>query len=162
MWPFGRLRIGSKNALAEPSPVAGATSSTATCNVGEESAPGERRNQPRHGVGAPTLVLLPGEPSGVRALIRDISKGGCLLETKARLQIGTRLSLAFLSRSGGHCHAAGCVVRVAADGHFGVQFSKVNMAFLGFVGSVSSASPAARVNLIGAMRGTTVQISAAP
>ena len=106
--------------------------------------------------------MLPGEPTGVRGFIRDISKGGCLLDTEANVQVGARLSLAFLTRPGGHCHAVGCVVRVAENRHFGVQFSKVNMAFLGFVGSVSSASPEERVELIAAMRGSTIEITAGP
>lgn len=108
------------------------------------------------------MVVLPGEQSGVRAFIRDISKGGCLLDMDARVQKGARLSLAFLSKTGGHCHAVGSVVRIADDRHFGVQFSKVNMAFLGFVGAVSSATPEGRVELIAAMKGSTIEINAGP
>ena len=122
----------------------------------------ERRRDARHGLGAPTVVVLPGQPAGVRALIRDISKGGCLLDTDAKVEVGTRLSLAFLSKLCGHCHAVGCVVRVADDRQLGVQFSQVNMAFLGFVGSVSSASPEGRAKLVAAMKGSTIEISSGP
>jgi len=108
------------------------------------------------------MVVLRGEQSGARAFIRDISKGGCLLDTEAKVAVGSRLSLAFLSKPGGHCHAVGCVVRVADNRQFGVHFSKVNMAFLGFVGSVSAASPEGRVELIAAIRGSTIEIDADP
>jgi hypothetical protein len=108
------------------------------------------------------MVMLPGEPAGVRAFIRDISKGGCLLDTEAKVEVGAKLSLAFLSKPCGLCHAVGCVVRLAGDQCFGVQFSKVNMAFLGFVGSVSAASPDGRAELIAAMRGSTVEINSRP
>jgi hypothetical protein len=148
MWLFGRLARGLKNA--------------STSDAGEAPAADERRKHPRQSFGAPTMVVLPGERSGVRAFIRDISKGGCLLDTEAKVQVGAKLSLAFLSKSGGHCHAVGCVVRVADNRHFGVQFSQVNMAFLGFVGSVASASPEGRVDLIAAMRGSTIEIDSAP
>jgi hypothetical protein len=149
MWPFDRLARSLKNGSAGDSPPAQAT-------------PSERRKHERLGVGAPTMVRLPGEVSGVRAFIRDISKGGCLLDTEVNVPVGARLSLAFLSKTGGHCHAVGCVVRVGDNHQCGVQFSKVNMAFLGFVGSVSSASPEARVELIAAMRGSTIAIDASP
>lgn len=105
------------------------------------------------------MVVLPGEP-GVRSFIRDVSKGGCLLETGAKLTLGATLSLAFLTKTGGHCHAVGRVVRMAELGQYGVQFSRVNMAFLGFVGSVSAASPEARLELIAAIKGSSVQIDA--
>jgi hypothetical protein len=153
MWPFGRLARSLKNASADD---------TSRADAGERRVPGERRKEARLGVGAPTMLMLPGEQAGVRAFIRDISKGGCLLDTEAKVRVGARLSLAFLCRPGGHCHAVGCVVRVADDRHFGVQFSKVNMAFLGFVGSVSAASPEARAELIAAMKGSTIEISADP
>ncbi|HXU84011.1 MAG TPA: PilZ domain-containing protein [Polyangia bacterium] len=148
MWLFGRLARSLKNG--------------STSDGGEAPPADERRKHARHPFGAPTMVVLPGEPSGVRAFIRDISKGGCLLDTEAKVQVGARLSLAFLSKSGGHCHAVGCVVRVADNRHFGVQFSQVNMAFLGFVGSVSSTSPEGRGDLIAAMRGSTIEIDSAP
>jgi hypothetical protein len=127
-------------------------------NQAAESA--ERRTHPRHGLGARTMVFARGEPSGVPALIRDISKGGCLLDTHAKVSVGTKLSLAFLCKPSGHCHAVGCVVRTDGESRFGVQFSKVNMAFLGFVGSVSSASPAGREELIAGMKGSTIEINA--
>ena len=146
MWPFDRI---ARNAAT-------------TSEAGEAPAPSERRQHARHGVGAPTMVVIPGQPSGVRAFIRDISKGGCLLDMQARVKVGTTLSLAFLSKPCGHCHAVGCVVRIDDDHHFGVQFSKVNMAFLGFVGSVSSASPEGRLELIAAMRGSTIEITSGP
>jgi hypothetical protein len=128
----------------------------------DRRAAGDRRKEPRHGLGAPTLVMVSGAPSGVPAFIHDISKGGCLLDTEAEVQVGTRLSLAFLTKAGAHCHAVGRVVRVAENRCFGVQFSQVNMAFLGFVGSVSSASPEGRLELVGAMKGSTIEISAGP
>jgi hypothetical protein len=162
MWPFGRLVSRLKNAAARDGHRADPGTVATTSDAGEGPAPGERRRHARLGVGAPTMVVLPGEQSGVRAFIRDISKGGCLLDIEATVQVGARLSLAFLSKSGGHCHAVGCVVRVAENRHFGVQFSKVNMAFLGFVGSVSSASPEGRNELIAAMKGSTIEINAAP
>jgi hypothetical protein len=122
----------------------------------------ERRKHERLGVGAPTMVVLPGQPSGVRAFIRDISKGGCLLDADADVPVGARVSLAFLSKACGHCRAMGCVVRTAGDHAYGVEFSQVNMAFLGFVGSVGSSSPQARSELVAAMKGSTVEITAAP
>jgi hypothetical protein len=155
---FGRLARSLRSGSGDSSPAEAGPMSDA----GEAPVPAERRQHARLGVGAPTMVVLPGEPSGVRALIRDISKGGCLLDTEAKVQMGARLSLAFLSRTGGHCHAVGCVVRVAENHQFGVQFSKVNMAFLGFVGSVSAASPEARNELIAAMRGSTIEINSGP
>jgi hypothetical protein len=141
---------------------AGADTAPATPDAAKASALGERRKDARHRVGAPTMVVRPGEPSGVRAFIRDISKGGCLLDTEAKVEVGTRLSLAFLSKACGHCHAFGCVVRIADTRSFGVQFSKVNMAFLGFVGSVSAASPEGRIDLIAAMKGSTIEIDSGP
>jgi len=158
MWLFDRLARRFNNAPARDEGGNGTTKP----QPGEAPAPGERRKHERLGVGAPTMVVLPGEQAGVRAFIRDISKGGCLLDTEANVQVGARLSLAFLSKPCGHCHAVGCVVRIEGNRRFGVQFSKVNMAFLGFVGSVSSASPEARESLIAAMRGSTIEINAGP
>jgi hypothetical protein len=158
MWLFGRLARSLKNASPGDNPRAAAGTRATTSETGAD----ERRKDARLAIGAPTMVVLPGEQSGVRAFIRDISKGGCLLDTEAQVQVGATLSLAFLSKSGGHCHAVGCVVRVAENRHFGVQFARVNMAFLGFVGSVSSASPEGRVALIAAMKGSTVEINSAP
>jgi hypothetical protein len=132
----------------------------ADASAGETRAATDRRQHVRHGVGAPTVVVLPGKQSEVRALIRDISKGGCLLDTDASIAVGTRLSLAFLSRRCGHCRAMGCVVRTTGKSGFGVAFSQVNIAFLGFVGSIGSDSPDARVDLVAAMKGSTVEIIA--
>jgi hypothetical protein len=137
MWPFGRVESD------------------------DQPAPDERRKFARHGVGAPTMVVLPGQP-GVRAFIRDISKGGCLLDTEARVPVGATLSLSFLIKPSSHCHAAGSVVRVSEDRHFGVHFTRVNMAFLGFVGAVSAASPEARAELIAAIKGSLIEVSAGP
>jgi PilZ domain-containing protein len=159
---FDRLAHRLKNGSAGANPGADAGAGGTTPDAGKAPAPGERRKDTRHGLGASAMVVLPGEPSGVRAFIRDISKGGCLLDTEAQVQVGTRLSLAFLSKGCGHCHAVGCVVRVAENHRFGVQFSKVNMAFLGFVGSVSSASPEGRGELIAAMKGSTIEIRPGP
>jgi len=159
MWLFDRLARRLRNTPAGANAGAGAGTGATTPDAGEAPSPGERRKDARHGVGAPTMVLFPGDQPGVRAFIRDISKGGCLLDTEANVQVGTRLSLAFLSKPCGHCHAVGCVVRIDGDRRFGVQFSQVNMAFLGFVGSVSAASPQGRVELIAGMRGSTVAIN---
>jgi hypothetical protein len=162
MWLFDRLARRLKQASGGTDSGVEAGTGAAAPVAGKASAPGERRRDARHRVGAPTMVVRPGEPDGVRAFIRDISKGGCLLDTEAKVQVGAALSLAFLSKPGGHCHAVGCVVRVAGNGCFGVQFSQVNMAFLGFVGSVSAASPEARGELIAAMKGSTIEINSRP
>jgi hypothetical protein len=153
VWLLDRLARRLKNAPEGANPPVDA--------AGKASAPGERRRDARHGLGVRTMVLSAGEPGGVGAFIRDISKGGCLLDTEAKVQVGTRLSLAFLSKACGHCHAIGCVVRAEDNRRFGVQFTKVNMAFLGFVGSVSAASPEKRRELIAAMKGSTIEITSA-
>jgi hypothetical protein len=162
MWLLDRLARGLKHESKGDNPQEDADTGATTLDAGKAPAPGERRKDARHGLGAPTMVMLPGEQSGVRAFIHDISKGGCLLDTDAQVHVGTRLSLAFLSKLCGHCHAVGSVVRVADKRRFGVQFSQVNMAFLGFVGSVSSASPQGRDELVAAMKGSTIEISSGP
>jgi hypothetical protein len=162
MWLLDRLARRLQPGAASATPPADTGTGTTTPDAGHAPAVSERRKDARHGLGAPTMVVLPGEQSGVRAFIHDISKGGCLLDTEAPVQVGNRLSLAFLSKLGGHCHAVGCVVRVADQRRFGIQFSKVNMAFLGFVGSVSSASPEGRIELVAAMRGSTIEINSGP
>jgi hypothetical protein len=157
MWLLDRLARGIKGESASAS-----SRGDADTDGGKAPGAGERRKDARHGVGAPAMVVLPGEQAGVRAFIHDISKGGCLLDTDAQVAVGTKLSLAFLSKHSGHCHAVGCVVRVAENHRFGVHFSKVNMAFLGFVGSVSAASPEGRDELVAAMKGSTIEITAGP
>ena len=155
MWLFDRLAQG----LRSWSHHAGGSAPPAGANGhATEPAAAERRKHRRHDVGAQTVVVLPGERQQVAALIRDISKGGCLLDTEAKVHVGARVSLAFLSRACGHCRAMGSVVRTAGEGAFGVEFSQVNIAFLGFVGSVSTASPEGRLELINAMKGSTVEI----
>lgn len=151
---FDRLARGLRRGPAGDAPP-----SAPVPENGQTAELAERRKHQRLGVGAPTIVVLPGQPSGVQAFIRDISKGGCLLDAQADLRVGSRVSLAFLSKVCGHCHAMGCVVRTTGKSGFGVEFTKVNMAFLGFVGSVNSASPEARNDLIAAMRGSTVEIT---
>jgi hypothetical protein len=128
----------------------------------KDKDPGERRKEVRLPVGAPTMVVLPGEPAGVRAFIRDISKGGCLLHTKAQVQVGAVVSLAFLGRPRSHCRAVGRVVRRADADGFGVEFSQANMAFLGFVGVLGTAPPESRGALIAAMMGSTVEVQPGP
>jgi hypothetical protein len=125
---------------------------------GPASETAERRKHMRHSFGAPTMVVFPGDRSGVRAFIRDISKGGCLFDTEAPVGVGAAVSLAFLSRPRGHCHAVGKVVRTAGPTSFGVEFSKVNMAFLGFVGTLGDTSPDSRAQLLSAMSGSTVEV----
>jgi hypothetical protein len=148
MWPFHRLaRRFRKVSEVERTPA-----------PEEPRAPGERRKDVRLAVGAPTMVVMPGDPSGVRAFIRDISKGGCLLDTKAEVQVGAVVSLAFLGRPKSHCRAVGRVVRRAGSTGFGVEFSQANMAFLGFVGFLSTAPPESRGALIAAMMGSTIEV----
>ena len=159
MWLLDRLARRLKNAGEGANAAAAGTGAT-TPEAGKAPGPGERRKEARLGLGAPTVVVRAGEASGVGAFIRDISKGGCLLDTDAPVTVGAKLSLAFLSKLCGHCHAVGCVVRAEDNHRFGVQFTKVNMAFLGFVGSVSAASPEKRGELIAAMKGSTIEIDA--
>jgi hypothetical protein len=151
MWLLDRLARTFKSVTADSAPQAGAVPDPVA------SEPAERRKHIRHSVGAPTMVVLP-SAAEVRAFIRDISKGGCLLDTDAEVELGAIISLAFLSRPRGHCRAEGRVVRKAEQGGFGVEFNRVNMAFLGFV---SAASPDRRDELIAAMKGSTVRIAAA-
>jgi hypothetical protein len=147
MWLLDRLARRFKSASTASAPEASAAS-------GAEVDAAERRKHVRLNIGAPTMVLIPGL-SEVRAFIRDISKGGCLLDTDAHVEVGSSVSLAFLSRPRGHCRAEGKVVRKASNGGLGVEFSRVNMAFLGFV---SAASPEHRDELVAAMRGSTVRV----
>src|SRR5687767_11476225 len=97
---FDRLARGWRRASAgDASPTAPVPEDGQTADLAE------RRKHERHGVGAPTMVVFSGQPSGVRAFIRDISKGGCLLDAQADLRVGSRVSLAFLSKVCGNCHA---------------------------------------------------------
>jgi hypothetical protein len=109
------------------------------------------------------MVVLPGDPAGVRSFIRDISKGGCLLDTDAEVPVGATISLAFLGKPRSHCRAVGRVVRKGAGGSsLGVQFSQANMAFLAFVGFLGETAPESRGNLIAAMKGSTVEVRPTP
>jgi hypothetical protein len=152
MWLLDRLARTFKSGSAEGAPEASAA------NGNSAADPSERRKHIRHSIGAPTMVVLPGAVAEVRAFIRDISKGGCLLDTDAEVELGALISLAFLSRPRGHCKAEGRVVRKAVTGGFGVEFNRVNMAFLGFV---SAATPDKRDELVAAMKGSTVRVEAA-
>jgi hypothetical protein len=152
MWLLDRLARTFKSGSADGAPEASAANGHAAAD------PSERRKHVRHNIGAPTMVVLPGTTAEVRAFIRDISKGGCLLDTEAEVELGAIISLAFLSRPRGHCKAEGRVVRKAQSGGFGVEFNRVNMAFLGFV---SAATPDKRDELVAAMKGSTVRVEAA-
>jgi hypothetical protein len=156
MWPFHRLvrRFTRVSESERPVP--------APASAEPARDPAERRKEVRHPVGAPTMVVLPGDPNGVRAFIRDISKSGCLLQTKAEVEVGSVVSLAFLGRPRSHCRAVGRVVRKADAGGFGVEFSQANMAFLGFVGVLGAAPPESRGALIAAMMGSTIEVRPGP
>src|SRR5437773_287118 len=86
----------------------------------------ERRAHPRYVLGIPVLVTTRDDPGGVRSLVRDISAGGCLIETENAVAVGSRMTLVFLVRPHGCCRGHGRVVRVTSTLGFGVQFSDVN------------------------------------
>jgi hypothetical protein len=157
MWSFQRLanRLKGASTQEEPPPAT-------TAGSDDARAPVERRKDVRLAVGVPTVVVLPGDPSGVRALIRDISKGGCLLDTTADVKVGALVSLAFLGRPKSHCRATGRVVRKAGTSGFGVEFSQANLAFVGFVGFLAAAAPESRGALMAAMRGSTIEVRPGP
>jgi hypothetical protein len=125
----------------------------------EETGPRgiDRRQFPRFGVSVPVFISRPGE-TPMRALIRDISEGGCLLETEGAMTLGTNVAMAFLMKPHGFCRASGRVVRVTGTSGFGVKFSDINEGLLQFVATIAATPPQRRSEVIKQMMGSVLEL----
>jgi hypothetical protein len=117
----------------------------------------ERRRHPRYAVSVPVFIGRPGD-TPMRASIRDISEGGCLLETDSQVPLGTSVSLAFLMKPHGFCRAAGRVVRVMGTMGFGVKFTETNEGLVQFVSAVAALPPNERQEAIGRLMGSVLEV----
>jgi hypothetical protein len=158
MDPWGRIRKLAR-AIRGAAPPQPESDAKPTAVRQEETGPRgiDRRQYPRFTVSVPVFINRPGD-TPMRALIRDISEGGCLLETEGAMPLGTNVAMAFLMKPYGFCRAAGRVVRVTGSSGFGVKFSDINEGLLQFVAIVAATPTQRRSEVITQMMGSTVEL----
>lgn len=119
----------------------------------------DRRVHPRYGLGVPVLVTAPDDPGGVRSFVRDLSAGGCLIETECAVAVGFGVAVAFLLKPYGLCRAVGRVVRVTSTRGFGVQFVETNQGFRELLAALADVPAERRAELLLASMGSVVEIT---
>ena len=86
----------------------------------------DRRTAPRYRLSQPPEVEIFRVESGtrVKARLRDLSRGGCFVETDSSLSSGTELTVT-LKKSGDHVRAQAQVVRAFPNEGFALAFTAV-------------------------------------
>jgi PilZ domain-containing protein len=120
------------------------------------SEPNLRRYQ-RHLLRVPVLIRTQDRRMPVRALVADISEGGCMIEAEDALVVGKEVSLAFFLRRYGLCGGGGRVVRTG-NSRFGVEFVKSNEALHQFLSMLRDAPPEQRKEVSKELKSVTIEI----
>src|ERR1700687_5240168 len=86
----------------------------------------EHRASPRYRLSAPPEVEILTVTSGtpIKARLADLSLGGCYVETKSLLPLGTELTIT-LKKSGDHVRAQARVVRASPNQGLGLAFTSM-------------------------------------
>lgn len=108
----------------------------------------DRRLYPRYVIDLPIELQLNGLSRRIPGLLRDVSRGGCLFSTSARITASPSMAAIELSVSRGTqvvaCRAAGRVIREQPGNSFGVALLHANEEYLSFVDDLDAISPELR------------------
>lgn len=96
----------------------------------------------------PVTLQLGAGRERTSARLLDLSRGGCFLETGAKVDLGRTATVTFVVRPAQSCTARGTVVRLQASTGFGVQFEEANDAFRVFVRDLASLRPELRPEFV--------------
>jgi hypothetical protein len=118
---------------------------------------GERRRHPRHLLEAPGLVRPADGRAPIPALVSDIGRGGCRVQTLQPTPPAGEVSLAFFLPERGLCGAWGGFARRMPSG-FALQFADANRALLQLLDRLDAWSPQRRREVAGSLRRITIEI----